>query len=130
MQPSATLKWAARPGFVFLLRHSAAVGAEFAEIRERLLALVDPVHFHRVADIFVAGDLELPRRRAVAKVHDQRVAVESVIRGLATPFSGDIFKCEGVRRAGEARQQDYRQERVSDECHAIPSVRPFEPDRF
>ena len=104
MQPSATLKWAARPGFVFLLHHSAAVGAEFAEIRERLLALVDPVHFHRVADIFVAGDLELPRRRAVAKVHDQRFAVESVIRGLATPFSGDIFKCEGVGSTSGARQ--------------------------
>jgi hypothetical protein len=54
---SATMKRPARPALTLQLRHRATIGAKLTELRVQLLALVELVHCHCVAGIFIAGDL-------------------------------------------------------------------------
>src|SRR5262245_15966603 len=84
----AAVKRATRFALALQLRHRATVGAEFAELGIKLLALPGPVHCDFVGAVIVAADLQPPCRRSVVKHRDQHVRAKVVITVLAAPLAG------------------------------------------
>jgi hypothetical protein len=83
------MKRPARADIALDLRHIAAVGAEFAEFRVQLLAVVEPVHDDLVVGVVEAGDREA---RLVGDRGRLQVAAELVVCGQPAPFPCDLFE--------------------------------------
>src|SRR5262249_18586299 len=115
------MKRAARSALAFLLRHRAAIGAEFAELGIELLALPGPVHCDFVVPEIVAADLQSSGRCAVVKHRDQHVGTKIIVAVLAAPFARDVFERKG-RCLRDRAGSDQRNDRYLEEYFAAHSM--------